>query len=148
MIDLQKILSEWKEDCVIDHAHPDESSRRTPELHAKYLELLSETKLKLKQYEFKQKELMKLKWLWYNGKMSQEEVEELGWDPDPFDGLRILKGDMEHYVEADPELQDSEAKIEYLKSVIDTLKEILDNLKWRHSTIKNMIEWKKFEAGF
>ena len=91
---------------------------------------------------------MKLKWLWYNGKMSQEEVEKLGWNPDPFDGLKILKGDMEHYVEADPELQSSEAKIQYLKSVIDTLKEILDNLKWRHSTIKNMIEWKKFEAGF
>lgn len=148
MIDLQKILSEWKEDCVIDRAHPDESSRRTPELHAKYLEMLSETKLKLKQYEFKQKELMKLKWLWYNGKMSQEEVEELGWDPDPFDGLRILKGDMEHYVEADPELQDSEAKIEYLRTAIETLKEIVDTLKWRHQTIKNIIEYKKFEAGF
>jgi len=26
-------------------------------------------------------------------------------------------------------------------------KEILDNIKWRHQTIKNMIEWRKFTSG-
>ena len=25
--------------------------------------------------------------------------------------------------------------------------EIINNLKWRHSTIKNMIDWRRFEAG-
>jgi len=91
---------------------------------------------------------MKNKWLWYNGKLSQEEVEAFGWDPDPFNGLKILKGEMQHYVEADPELQESEAKIELLKNTIDTLKEIVDNLKWRHQSISNIIRWKQFEAGF
>lgn len=145
---LEKILEEWKKDAHIDPTNIDEASRLTPELHAKYLSMLSQTKLKLKQAEFKQKELMKHKWLWYNGKLSQEEVEELGWDPDPFNGLKILKGEMEHYVEADPELVESEAKIEYLKTTIDTLKEIVENIKWRHQTIGNIIRWKQFEAGF
>lgn len=147
MINLETLLEEWAVDCKIDK-HLDETSKNTPELHAKYLALLSQTKIQLKQAQFKQKDLMKQKWLWYNGKLSQGEVERLGWDPDPFDGLKILKGEMEHYVEADPELQKSEAKIEYLKTVIDTLKDIIDTLKWRHQTIKNMIEYKKFEAGF
>jgi len=147
-MNLEKILEEWQVDCRIDPTSPDESSRITPELHAKYLSMLSSAKLKLKQAEFKQKDLMKYKWLWYNGKLSQEEIQRFGWDPDPFDGLKILKGEMEHYVEADPELQESEAKIQYLKSVIDTLKEIVENLKWRHQTIRNIIEYKKFEAGF
>ena len=145
---LEKILEEWKKDAHIDPTNIDEASRLTPELHAKYLSMLSQTKLKLKQAEFKQKELMKHKWLWYNGKLSQEEVEELGWDPDPVNGLKILKGEMEHYVEADPELVESEAKIEYLKTTIDTLKEIVENIKWRHQTIGNIIRWKQFEAGF
>lgn len=145
---LDKILDEWKKDARIDPLNIDESSRLTPELHAKYLAMLSQTKLKLKQAEFKQKDLMKWKWLWYNGKLSQEEVEELGWDPDPFNGLKILKGEMEHYVETDPELVASEAKMELLKTTIDTLKEIVENLKWRHQTIGNMIRWKQFEAGF
>lgn len=145
---LEQINAMWQKDCRIDALAIDEASRQTPELHAKYLQLLSEFKLKLKQAEFKQKELMKYKWLWYNGKLSQEEIERLGWVPDPFDGLKILKGEMEHYVEADPELVESEAKIEYLKTCIDTTKEIVENLKWRHQTIGNMIRWKQFEAGF
>lgn len=148
MIDLESILKEWRTDCRIDPMSLDEASRCTPELHAKYLSMLSQTKLRLKQAEFKQKELMKHKWLWYNGKLSQEEIVELGWDPDPFNGLKILKGEMEHYIEADPELVQSEAKIELIKTIIDTLNEIIQNLRWRHSTIKNMIDYKKFEAGF
>lgn len=147
-MNLENILEEWQTDCRIDPNSIDEASRFTPELHAKYLALLSNSKLKLKQLEFKQKDLMKLKWLWYQGKMSQDEILELGWNPDPFNGLKILKGEMEHYVEADPELQISEAKIQYIKTTIDTLKEIVENLKWRHQTIKNIIEYKKFEAGF
>jgi len=147
-MNLEDILKEWQQDCRIDPTNIDEASRLTPELHAKYLSMLSQSKLKLKQAEFKQKELMKLKWLWYNGKMSQEEIEELGWDPDPFDGLKILKGEMEHYIEADPELVQSEAKIQLIKTTIDTLKEIVENIKWRHQTISNIIRWKQFEAGF
>lgn len=145
---LEQINAMWQKDCRIDALAIDESSRQTPELHAKYLKILSEFKLKLKQAEFKQKELMKYKWLWYNGKLSQDEIEKFGWQPDPFDGLKILKGEMEHYVEADPELVESEAKIEYLKTCIDTTKEIVENLKWRHQTIGNIIRWKQFEAGF
>lgn len=145
---LDQILDAWRADCRIDPNSIDISSQQTPELHAKYLGLLSKAKLRLKDAEFKQKELMKYKWLWFHGKLSQEEIAAQGWNPDPFDGLKILKGDMEHFVEADTELVASEAKIEYLKTMIDTLKEIVDNLKWRHQTVGNIIRWKQFEAGF
>jgi hypothetical protein len=145
---LDQILAEWKKDCNIEFNKLDVSSHETPKLHAKYLELLSTTKLKLKDAEFKQKLLLKDKWLYYQGKMSQEEVIRKGWNPDPFDGLKILKGEMDHYYNSDPEIVESEAKIAYLNTVIDTLKEILENVKWRHQTIRNMLEWKKFEAGF
>jgi hypothetical protein len=79
--------------------------------------------------------------------MDQETVKEKGWTPDPFDGLKILKGEMDYYYDSDPEIQRSEEKIQYLKTVIDTLTEIIDNLKWRHQTISNMIRWKQFESG-
>ena len=117
-------------------------------LHAKYLELISTYKLQLKKTEFEQKKLLKDKWLWYNGKMSQEEMEEKGWNPDPFNGLKILKGEMDHYYDTDPEIQESELKIQYYKNVIDTLTEIISNVNWRHQTIGNMIKWKQFESGF
>jgi len=146
-MDLKQILDMWAADCQIDKTRLDESSRATPTLHAKYLGLLANAKLQLKRAEFKQKDLLKLKWLYYNGKMDQDQLEELGWVPDPFDGLKILKGEMDHYYDTDPEIQQSEEKIQYYKTVIDTLSEIVDNIKWRHQTIGNIIKWKKFEAG-
>jgi len=146
-LDLQSILEMWKSDCVIDEMNLDEASRQTPALHAKYLEFYSLTKLQLKKAEMNQKTLLKDKWLWYNGKMDQRTMAEKGWNPDPFDGLKILKGDMDHYYDSDPEIQRSEELIQYYKTLLDTLKEIIDNLKWRHQTVKNMIEWRRFASG-
>jgi len=147
MLNLENILQEWQSDCEIPRDRYEQVSQDTPKLHAKYLEYLSLTKLQLKRAEHSQKILLKDKWLYYNGKMSQEELVSKGWEPDPFNGLKVLKGDMEHYYDSDPEIQRSEEKIMYLKTIIDTVSEIVDNLKWRHQTIKNIIEWRKFEAG-
>ena len=147
MIDLKSIHDMWAKDCIIEDMKLDESSRQTPILHAKYLELLSTVKLQLKRAEFSQKTLLKQKWLYYNGKMDQETVVELGWDPDPFNGLKILKGELDYYYDSDPEIQKSEEKIQYYKTLIETLTDILSNITWRNQTIKNMIEWKKFSSG-
>lgn len=137
----------WKNDCQISEFNLDDESRKTPSLHAKYLELHSITKLKLKRAELDQKTLLKDKWLYYNGKMAPEEIESKGWEFDPFNGLKVLKGDMDHYYDADTDIQQSEERITYFKTVLDTLEEIVNNLKWRHSTIKNMIDFRRWESG-
>jgi hypothetical protein len=54
---------------------------------------------------------------------------------------------MDRYYDADPLIQEHQAKIQYLEEVCATLKEILENVKWRHQNIKNMIEWRKFVSG-
>lgn len=146
MIDLKDVLADWAEDGKIGF-QLDEDSRNTPLLHAKYLEKLANAKLLLKRAEFTQKTLLKQKWEWYNGKMDQATVAELGWDPDPFNGLKIMKGDMAYYYDSDPEIQKSEEKIQYYKTLVETLTEIVDTIKWRHQTIGNMIKWKLFESG-
>ena len=79
--------------------------------------------------------------------MDHETLQELGWDPDPFNGLKILKGEMDYYYDSDPEIQKSEEKIQYYKTVIDTLTDIINNINWRHQTISNIIKWKQFESG-
>ena len=147
MIDLNQVHEMWQKDSVIDNHSLDDTSRNTPKLHSKYLQMWSEAKLSLKRAEFEQKKLLKDKWLYYNGKMDRETLEEKGWEPDPFDGLKILKGEMDYYYDSDPEIQKSEEKIQYYKTVIDTLTEIINNLNWRHQTIGNIIKWKQFESG-
>ena len=147
MIDLKKVHEMWQKDSIISNAQLDETSRNTPQLHAKYLQIWSTAKLELRRAEFEQKRLLKDKWLYYNGKMDQKTIEEKGWLPDPFDGLKVLKGEMNYYYDSDPEIQKSEERIQYWKTVVETLSEIIDNLKWRHQTIGNIIKWKQFESG-
>lgn len=124
-----------------------EASRESAKLHSKYLELYSVNKLKLKKQQLDFKVLLRDKWSHYNGKLSKEEIDEKGWDYDPMNGLTVLKSDMDKWYDADPLIQEAQLKIEYTKEMVETLKEIMDNIKWRHQSIKNAIEWHKFTSG-
>ena len=130
MNNLQTILDMWKEDSVIDEMALDESSKISAKLHAKYLELLSVNRMRLKKQELDFKVLLKEKWLHYNGKMSQEDIDKHGWDYDPLNGLTVLKGDMDKFYDSDPILQKAQSNIIYTQEICDTLKEILYNVKF------------------
>jgi len=146
MIDLNKLLLEWEGECAID-THLDTASKSVPILHAKYLRLHTQANVEYKNAQLKHKELMRNKWLHYNGKLPKEEIEQMGWSYDPLNGLKVLKGDMDKFYEADKDIQDSDRKVSYLKLCVDQIKEIMEALKWRHQTIKNMMDYLRFEAG-
>ena len=144
---LSDIQEMWKKDCKIDDIELDASSLQVPVLHAKYSEILSNQKLIQIRYENQLKDLQKDKWLWYTGKLSQEEIREKNWDYDPFNGLTILKSDYDKFFGADKDIQKAVEKMEYCKVVVDYLQDIVSQLTWRHQTIKNIIEWRRFMAG-
>jgi len=146
-MNLDELKTMWKEDCKVDDIELDTSSLEVPKLHAKYSELLTDASIQLKNSNLKYQLLLKDKWLWFHGKMDQSKIKELGWQDDPFDGLKIMKNDMPVFFDADPDLQKARAQIEYFKEVIDFLKRAMDNITWRHQTIKNIIEWRKFMSG-
>lgn len=144
---IEDILEMWKTDSEIDDMKLDEASQQSAKLHAKYLELLSVARLRLKKQEADYKTLLRDKWLWYNGKMSKDEMDQKGWSYDPMNGLKVLKGDMNYFYDSDPDIQNANMKIDYTKEVVATLEEIMGNIRWRHQNIKNMVEWRKFVSG-
>ena len=79
--------------------------------------------------------------------MPKEDIDKRGWAYDPFNGLKIMKSDIDYYEKADPDLQKIESSIVHLETTLEALIDIMDTLKWRHQTIRNMIEWKKFTSG-
>lgn len=146
-MNLETVLNEWETDSRINEGDLARTSVDTAKLHSKYLQLLSINKLQLKKAELKQKTLLKDKWLYYNNKMSKEEIEAKGWEYDPFNGLKVMKGDMNHYYDSDIDIQKSEETVTYYKTLVETLQEIVTNINWRHQTIGNIIKWKQFEQG-
>ena len=147
MLTLESTLEEWQTDCKIDEHNLVRSTVEIAKLHAKYLQVLSINKLQLKKAKIKQQTLLLEKWKYHNGKLSQDEIEAHGWEYDPFNGIKVIKGDMNRYYDADVDIQISEEKIAYYKTFVETLTEIVENLKWKHQSIGNIIKWKQFEAG-
>jgi hypothetical protein len=146
-MNIEFLLDMWKKDAPIDEMALDEASRDSAKLHSKYLELYSIAKLRLKKLELDFKPLLRDKFLHYGGKLSQLELDDKGWEYDPLKGLTVLKGDLDKWYDADPLIQEHQLKIAMQEEIVSILKEIMDNIKWRHQSIKNMIEWRKFTSG-
>ncbi len=147
-MDIQEILEMWEVDGVIDQFKLDDTTIKNATLHSKYLSLITVAKLKKKTIQHKYDTLLKDKFMYYNGKMSQSEMDIRKWDYDPFNGLnKPLKGDLNHWYNSDKDIQEAQLKLEYQAVMVETLKEILDTIRWRHQTIGNIINWRKFEAG-
>jgi hypothetical protein len=145
---LQEILGMWAEDGQIDQFKLDDTTIKNASLHSKYLSLITVAKLKKKQKKLDYDKLLKDKWLYYNGKLSKDQIDAKGWEYDPFNGLhKPLKGEMDFYYNSDDDIQKFQAELEYHIVLVDTLKEILDTIRWRHQSIGNIIKWRSFEAG-
>ena len=145
---LDDILQMWKKDVAIDDILLDEETKKSANLHAKYLEIFSLHKLELKKKEIQMDALKKDKWRYYNGKMTQEEMDKNNWKYDPFDGgTKPLKSDMDMYYTTDEDMVKLKAQIDYQKTIIETLEEIMGNIRWRHTHVKNILDFKKFTSG-
>ena len=145
---LDDILQMWKKDAAIDDILLDEETKKSANLHAKYLEIFSLHKLELKKKEIQMDALKKDKWRYYNGKMTQEEMDKNNWKYDPFDGgTKPLKSDMDMYYNTDTDMVKLKAQIDYQKTIIETLEEIMGNIRWRHTHVKNILDFKKFTSG-
>ena len=147
MYKLDELLKQWKIDGKIDEIKLDDSSIATAKLHGKYLEYYMNAQRFLRGLEFKHKSFLKDKFLWHLGKLPQEKIEEYGWKPNPFDRLTLTKSQQQYFIDADEDLQREEARIEEAKLVVDALKEIIDHIKWRHQSIRNAIDWRRFNEG-
>ena len=85
--------------------------------------------------------LRKEKWEYYTGKAPQQVYAEK-----PFN-LKILKTDIDKYMESDDELVKLKSKVEYIQTVIDFLDSTIKQISNRGFQIKNAIDWRKFTSG-
>ena len=147
-MNIEQVLEMWKTDSIIDDLKLDDTTIKMARIHSKYLELITIAKIRRKKKDLDYKTLLKNKWLYYNGKLSKEEIDIYQWEYDPFGGLnKPLKGDMNYYYDSDIDIQKAQAALEYDKVLIETLEEIMSTIRWRHQNIGNIIKWRAFESG-
>ncbi len=142
LTDLQQA---WAEDCKIDEMNLGKESARTPNLHSKYLNYLTSTRLNLRKAESDYFNMRRLKYKYYRGELTQQELEDTGWLQ--WQGNKPLKNEMDEFLQCDNDLIELQDKIEYFKTVLYQLEQIIRSLNSRTWDIKNCIEWNKFTSG-
>lgn len=141
---LSEIQDMWALDAKVDRTELGEESLRIPQLHSKYYNLFSNERMVLRQMETSYKELYKLKFEYYNGTISEEDLRQNGWEPFM---LRVLKSDINVYIQADPDLGKQQMKIDIQQEKVDFLESIIKNLPARGYQIKAALDWEKFKVG-
>lgn len=131
-------------DLKIDETRLDEESLRTPQLHNKYLMLLLRLRNRKDRLERDLKALQKDKWLYYTGKMSEEELKRLGWEP--FE-LNVLRTDVDRIMDADRDILEIEGKYRELCRIVDYIEDVVKVISNRQWSIRSAIDWQKFTNG-
>jgi antirestriction protein len=141
-MNINEIETIWDEDCKIDPDNLHLESIKIPSLHSKYYQIYNNISLLKKLEENKFIELQKNKWLYYSGKADPEVYKE-----NPFDH-RVMKNDLDKYMNADSELIKSKTKIDYYQLMIKFLESIIKSIETRTFVIKNSVEFMKFTGGY
>ena len=125
----------------INDTELDLESLKTPQLHNEFLKHLTNYKLMLSRAETEYNTLKKDKWEYYTGKADASVYAEK-----PFD-LKILRTDIDKYLDADIDLQKAKQKVDYLETTVDFLDRTIRQIANRGFAIKNAVDWRKFTSG-
>ena len=140
---LEQVLKMWESDAVIDQTEPSRELLKIPVYHSKYLGILTKHKIASKKSHFDYLRMRKVKWEYFTGKMSEDELEQYGWEPFQF----ALKSDINTYLEADKDLIKLLEKKVYHEEVISVIESVMAELKQRTWQLRDFISWEKFVAG-
>ena len=142
---IDDVVEMWKKDCKIDETELSLESLNIPSLHAKYLKIYSNEKLKLRSLNLKKKDLKVRLSDYYKGDLNNpEDLKEIGREPWP---KKVLKQDLYDYVEGDVDMIALNTKIVYQEEFVDVLTEIIKSINGRGYVIKNSIDFLKFTMG-
>ena len=143
MENLEQVLTFWEKDSVVDETEPSREIIRIPNLHSKYLNIMTKHKIAVKKATFDYHRMKKVKWEYYTGKMDHDDLKKYGWEPFPF----ALKSDLSTYLEADEDINKYKAKKLMHDEIVDVCTAIIKELNSRTFQLRDFIAWERFVNG-
>jgi len=141
---IEDIVSEWDKDSKIDETELGEESIKIPKLHNKYLKFFMGERIVLFKMKAKNKKIRKGLLEYYLGELDRDELEILGRDQFY---KKLLKNEVDTYIESDDMYIDSTLEIAMQQEKVDYLEAIIKSLNNRGFQIKSAIDWYKFTNG-
>jgi len=140
---LDQILEIWRKDSEIDITEPSKEILNIPKIHNKFLTIMSKHRIASKKASFDYNKMKRLKWEYYTGKMSEEELKEQGWEPFRY----TLKSDIATYLESDKDLVTFLQKKIYHDECVSVCESILKELNNRTWQLREHMTHERFISG-
>ena len=141
---LEEIQELWNRDREIDISELATESIRIPQIHDKYLKIYVDEKIKLRKLQLNLAKISKMKSDYYSGRMSQEELDRLEWQPFL---VKVLKGEVNSYVESDDDIIKLKETIALMEEKINYIDLVIRMINNRGFQIKSAIDWIKYKDG-
>ncbi len=138
---LEEIKEKIAEALWIDPLHLDRSSIETPVKYGQLLVIRSTENMELKKLGIRYADLENQKRLYYSGKADPEVYKKKPLDQ------RILKTEIQKYLNADTELQEIALLISIQQEKVDLITESLKGVLQKTFHIKAAIEYQKMQNG-
>tara|TARA_Y100000034_G_C6835579_1_gene377540 strand:- start:683 stop:1114 length:432 start_codon:yes stop_codon:yes gene_type:complete len=139
---LEELQKEARTDLtILDQERLDQESYKNQNIKPKWLEYRTKYDQLLIMAKANHQKMYREKWEYYGGK-----AEAKVYVAKPFD-LKVLKTDLQMYINSDEEILNLQGKIAYYESIIKYIDGIIKSIDNRGWDIRNATEWKKFEAG-
>jgi hypothetical protein len=144
-LSLDTITSLWVSDSKIDFTEVGQESVKTGTLHAKYLKIMAIHTTKHREALRALAKIRNLRQSYYDGSIDRETEQKYNWKPFPY---KVLKGDMERFLEGDEFVQKASAAVARHEDIIEICKSIIKELGNRSYQIKAAVDWQRLMAGF
>lgn len=138
---LEDIMEEVEKYLRIDETNLAKESLETPKVYGNVLRIRSHESMVLQKYKFQLKKMYNDKKEYYLGRSDPEVYKKK-----PFD-LKILKSEVDSYIEADDEINDLTLKIEVQNEKIHYLDNALKQIGNRGFLIKNALDYQRMMNG-
>lgn len=143
-MNLNEIQELWAKDCIIAEDNLANESLKIPKLHHKYMNILVQEHLSLEKSKTDYMRLYKIKYEYYTGSLDFETLKERKWEPFQ---MKILKNEVDKYLEADSDLIDLTLKIAFKREKVEYLESIIKTIANRSYHINNAIDFLRFSNG-
>jgi hypothetical protein len=142
-MNLDEIQEMWQRDSVIDPDNLHDESLKIPQLHSKYYTIYNTITLLREKARETYNRVKLERYNYYTGKAPAEVYNE-----EPFPYKVRDKEALQRHMDADEKLNKIDMKIKYYDIMLKFLEEIIKTVSNRNYSIKNAIDWNRFQAGF
>lgn len=144
-VNIDDLMEEWSKDASIDETEPGRELVKIPNLHAKYLRIMTHHNLVVKKLMSDYHKLRRVMWEYYTGDLNNpEDLEKYGFDPNP---KKILRADIPTYLDSDPQLNNILLKKVVHEEIVEFCKSVLKEINNRTWQLKTYIDYEKFIGG-